>query len=144
MGRSMPEAAAPGGGVAPAGRRLGARAAWRPGTTLLRVPVRTPTWPVASGSLALGFGVAELTGVRAVGGVVLVLGGGWCALRWRERDGTGRAAALLAVYLGAFVASHLLARAIGAWPSVAVVSAVAGGAAYAGSDVGLRAPITAG
>ncbi|MEA2139882.1 MAG: hypothetical protein QOG56_3032, partial [Solirubrobacteraceae bacterium] len=40
------------------------------------------TWPVASGSLLLGFAVAQATGVRPLGGVVLALGAGWCGLRW--------------------------------------------------------------
>jgi hypothetical protein len=31
-----------------------------------------PTWPVAGGSLVVGFLVAELSGVRALGGVVLL------------------------------------------------------------------------
>jgi hypothetical protein len=93
-----------------------------------------PTWPVAAGSLALGFAVAQATGVRPLGGVVLLAGAGWCALRWKERVGTGRAAGLVGLYVGAFVASHVLAHAIGAWPSVAVVSAVVAGGTYAVAD----------
>jgi hypothetical protein len=95
---------------------------------------RTPTWPVAAGSLVAGFAVAQATGVRPVGGAVLLAGAGWCALRWRERVGTGRAAALTGLYIAAFAGSHALAHVIGAWPSVAVVAAVAGGAAYAVAD----------
>lgn len=97
-----------------------------------------PTWPVAAGSLALGFAVAEVTGVRAVGGVVLLLGAAWCSLRWRERVGTGRACGLLGVYLVAFVGSHVLGRAIGAWPAVAVVSAAVAWATYALADAPMR------
>lgn len=85
-----------------------------------------PTWPVAAGSLALGFAVAQATGVRPLGGVVLVAGAGWCVLRWRERAGAPAAAALLALYLIAFVASHLLAGTLGPWGSVATVAAVVG------------------
>jgi len=104
---------------------------------------RTPTWPVAAGSLALGFAVAQATGVRPLGGVVLLAGATWCGLRWRERVGPGRTAALVGVYVGAFVGSHLLAHAIGAWPSVAVVSAITGAAAYALADTpARRAPAT--
>lgn len=95
---------------------------------------RTPTWPVAAGSLVAGFAVAQATGIRPLGGVVLLAGAGWCALRWRERAGTGRAAALAGLYVAAFAGSHGLAHVIGAWPSVAVVSAVVGGAAYAVAD----------
>jgi hypothetical protein len=93
-----------------------------------------PTWPVASGSLVLGFAVAQATGVRPLGGIVLVAGAGWCALRWRERVGTGRAAGLVGLYLAAFAGSHVLAHSIGAWPSVAVVTAVVAAGSYAVAD----------
>jgi hypothetical protein len=93
-----------------------------------------PTWPVAAGSLALGFAVAQATGVRPLGGLVLIAGAGWCALRWRERAGLPKAAGLLGLYVAAFAGSHVLGHAIGAWPAVAVVSAITGAAAYAVSD----------
>ena len=94
----------------------------------------SPTWPVAAGSLVLGFAVAQATGVRPLGGVVLAAGCGWCALRWRERAGGGRAAGLVALYLAAFAGSHVLAHSIGAWPSVALVSAVVAAGTYAVAD----------
>lgn len=94
----------------------------------------TPTWPVAAGSLALGFAVAQATGVRPLGGVVLIAGAGWCGLRWKERVGAGRTAGLVALYVAAFAGSHLLAHAIGAWPSVALVSAVVAAGSYAVAD----------
>ncbi len=93
-----------------------------------------PTWPVAAGSLVLGFAVAQATGVRPLGGAILVLGAAWCALRWQALAGTARAIALLALYLAAFVVSHLLADAIGAWAAVALVAATVGAAAYAVAD----------
>ena len=93
-----------------------------------------PTWPVAAGSFALGFGVAQATGVRPLGGLVLVAGAGWCAVRWRERVGLPTTLALLALYLAAFVASHLIADALGTWGSVALVSALVGLAAWALAD----------
>lgn len=83
---------------------------------------------VAALSLVAGFAVAELTGVRALGGLVLVAAVAWCALRWRRRS-AAVAAALVALYLLAFVASHLLADALGAWPSVLLVAAAVGLAA---------------
>jgi hypothetical protein len=95
---------------------------------------RTPTWPVAAGSLALGFGVAQATGVRPLGGVVLLVGCGWCGLRWKEQVGAGRTCGLVGLYAAAFAGSHLLAHAIGAWPSVAVVSAVVAAGTYAVAD----------
>jgi hypothetical protein len=95
----------------------------------------TPTWPVAAGSLALGFAVAQATGVRPLGGVVLLLGAGWCARRWARDAGAGRAVALLAVYAAAFAASHVLGDVVGAWPAVAIVSAGVGAAAWLGADL---------
>ena len=57
---------------------------------------RLPTWPVAAGSLLLGFGVAQATGVRPLGGLVLVAAAAWCMLRWWRAAGVARAAVLLA------------------------------------------------
>jgi hypothetical protein len=91
------------------------------------------TWPVASGSLLLGFAVAQLTGVRALGGIVLVAGCAWCALRWL-RVGRPRTIALVLIYLAAFVLSHLIAGTLGAWPSVLLVAAVVGAATYGLAD----------
>lgn len=95
---------------------------------------RTPTWPVAAGSLVLGFAVAQATGVRPLGGVVLLAGAGWCAVRWKERVGTGRTVGLVGLYAAAFAGSHVLTHVIGAWPSVAVVCAVVAGGSYAVAD----------
>ena len=92
------------------------------------------TWPAASGSLLLGFAVAEATGVRALGGIVLVAGCAWCAVRWLRAAGPARTALLVAVYLGAFVLSHVVADVLGAWPSVLLAAAVTGLAAYALAD----------
>jgi hypothetical protein len=91
------------------------------------------TWPVASGSLVLGFAVAQLTGVRALGGIVLVAGCAWCALRWL-RVGRPRTVALVVVYVAAFVLAHVIAGTLGAWPSVLLVAAVVGAATYALAD----------
>jgi hypothetical protein len=96
------------------------------------------TWPVASGSLLLGFAVAQLTGIRPLGGIVLVAGCAWCALRWLRTAGLARAAALVIVYLGGFAVSHLIADTLGAWPSVLLVAVVVGGAAYALADTATR------
>jgi NhaP-type Na+/H+ or K+/H+ antiporter len=96
--------------------------------------VRPPTWPVAAGSLVLGFAVAQATGVRPLGGAVLAAGAVWCALRWRAAVGTAAAVALVALYLAAFAASHVLADALGAWGAVALVAAVVAAAAYLVAD----------
>src|SRR4051794_1379612 len=93
-----------------------------------------PTWPVAALALIVGFGVAELTGVRALGGIVLFLGALWCGLRWKAERGLPLALALVAVFLIAFALSHVLGDQIGAWPSVFVVSAVVALCAWAVAD----------
>lgn len=93
-----------------------------------------PTWPVAAGALILGFGVAELTGVRAIGGIVLFVGALWCGLRWKAARGLPVALGLVAVFLLAFALSHTLGRQIGSWPSVFVVSAVVALCAWAVVD----------
>jgi hypothetical protein len=100
----------------------------------MRASASTTTWPVAAGSLVLGFAVAQATGVRPLGGVVLIAGAGWCALRWREKVGGARTAGLVGLYAVAFAGSHLLAHPIGAWPSVAVVTAVVAAGTYAVAD----------
>lgn len=94
----------------------------------------TVTWPVAAGSLVVGFAVAQATGVRPLGGLVLLVAGAWCALRWRRAAGAPRAALLVVVYIGAFALSHVAADVLGTWPAVLLVAAVAGGAAYALAD----------
>lgn len=86
---------------------------------------RLPTAPVAALALVLGFGVAELTGVRAVGGAVMLLGLVVCARLWFVRVGAARAVALTALFLGLFVVAHLLARVTGAWSAVLLAAAAA-------------------
>jgi hypothetical protein len=89
---------------------------------------------VSALSLVAGYAVAAGTGVRALGGVVLLVALGWCVLRWRALAGTPTAAGLAAAYVALFVASHLLARAIGAWPSVLAVAAAMGALAATLAD----------
>lgn len=84
----------------------------------------SPTAPVAGLALVVGFVVAETTGVRMLGGLVLLAGLAACAVMWRSRLGWGSAITLSTVFLAAFVGSHLLARAIGAWPAVLTAAAV--------------------
>lgn len=81
-----------------------------------------PTWPVAAGSLIGGFAVAQVTGVRPLGGLVLAAGAAWCGLRWRREAGAAVAVGLIAVYLAAFVAAHVLADALSAWGAVLTVA----------------------
>lgn len=93
-----------------------------------------PTGPVAALTLVIGYLVADLTGVRALGGVVLLVGLGLCALQWRRRVGARRTVLLAGVFLALFVGSHLLARAVGAWPSVLTVAAVMWSVAFVVAD----------
>lgn len=89
---------------------------------------------MAAGSLLLGFAVAQATGVRPLGGVVLAIGAGWCAVQWRARAGTFAALALVVLYLAGFAASHVIADAFGTWGAVLFVSAVVGAAAWVVAD----------
>ena len=82
----------------------------------------------AAACLPAGFGVAAASGVRPLGGIVLLvlalLAGRWSG------HGSGRQAAWYVVVLACFVASHLLADTTGAWAAVAIVTVIAT-AAYA-------------
>lgn len=92
---------------------------------------RLPTAVPAAATLVAGFAVAQGTGLRALGGAVLVAGAAGCA--WHARSaGPVRVGAVVLVAAGCFVASHVLARAtpLGAWPSVAVAAAALGGATW--------------
>ena len=93
-----------------------------------------PTGLLAALTLLVGYLVADLTGIRALGGVVLVVGLGACALQWRRLVGVGRTVLLVGVFLALFVGSHLLARAIGAWPSVLTAAAAMWAVAFAVAD----------
>lgn len=88
-----------------------------------------PSSPWVVLGLVGGFAVAQVTGVRELGGVVLLVGGGAAAYSWFRHDKkTG--AALTAAYVAAFVGSHPFAKAVGAWPSVALVTAAVAGSAW--------------
>jgi hypothetical protein len=93
-----------------------------------------PTAPVVAAGLVGGFAVARYTGRRELGGVVLAAAGGVCGRLWLRSCGPGIMGLLLGVYAAAFGGSHLLAKKIGAWPSVFAVTAVASGTAYALAD----------
>ncbi len=108
-------------------------------TTTLARPSRLAALPsalpVAIG-LAAGFGIAQGTGVRALGGAVFVAGGLLAGWLWRQRRGWAVTAALSAVYLAAFVLAHVLALGVGwpAWLAVSMVTIVAAGASYLVAD----------
>ncbi len=92
-----------------------------------------PTAPIVAASLVAGYAVARATGVRALGGAVLLAGGVVAGQQWSRR-GPATTAALAATYVAAFGLSHPLARRIGAWPSVLTVATVAGAASWVAAD----------
>ena len=61
---------------------------------------------------------------RDLGGALFAAAGAWCARDWYRASGPTAGASLSVVYVAAMGGSHPLARRIGAWPSVAVVTAV--------------------
>ena len=89
-----------------------------------------PTAVIAALTLVVGFAVAEFTGVRALGGVVLVAGVVWCVVRARSA-GWWRVAAVVLVGAVCFALSHPLGGVIGAWPAVTVAALVLGLATFA-------------
>jgi hypothetical protein len=103
------------------------------GDTLARVR-STPTAPVAAASLIAGYAVAVGTGSRPLGGVVLAAGGLWCVREWARRNDARTALVLGLAGFAAFVLSHVLARAIGAWPAVLLVAAALAVAAWLRAD----------
>jgi hypothetical protein len=101
---------------------------------------RTPTAAIAAGTLIAGYAVAAGSGSRPLGGAVLAAGGIYCVRIWHRRHGARTAAALGGVGLAAFAASHVLADAIGAWPSVLTVAAVTGAVVWVRSDAPSATP----
>lgn len=89
-----------------------------------------PTGVAAAATLVVAFAAAQGTGVRALGGAVLVAGVVWCAWRSLPAAGVVRVAAVVLLGAVCFVASHLLAPHLGAWLSVVLVAAVLGAGAW--------------
>ncbi len=80
--------------------------------------------PFVAAGLIGGYATARYTGRRELGGVVLAAAGVAAGMSWRSR-GAAVTGGLTAAYLGAFGASHPLAKKLGAWPSVLAVTAAA-------------------
>lgn len=85
------------------------------------------TATVVAAGLIGGWLTARESGIRPLGTIPLVAAGALAARSWNRKKGPGVAAALLGTYVGAFGMSHPLAKKIGAWPSVAAVTAVSVG-----------------
>jgi hypothetical protein len=96
--------------------------------------VSTPTAPVVAAGLVGGYAAARWTGRRELGGVVLAAAGLTAGRSWLRSSGPGVTGLLAATYVVAFGASHPLAKKVGAWPSVGIVTAVAAGAAHVLAD----------
>ncbi|MCL2584128.1 MAG: hypothetical protein FWE35_16915 [Streptosporangiales bacterium] len=93
-----------------------------------RIPMSSA---VAATGLVGGFLVARQTGRRELGGALFAAAGAYCAWDWNRAAGPAAAAGLSVLYLAAMGGSHPLAKRIGAWPSVGVVTAVTVAAAEA-------------
>ena len=83
---------------------------------------------LATLALPLGFAIAEATGVRPLGGLILAA----LALAALITSGSSmrRQAAFIAVLIPLFAASHAIADPIGTWPAIAVVTVAAFAAAF--------------
>jgi hypothetical protein len=103
-------------------------------STLTRT--RFPSSLLVAVGLAVGFGVAQGTGVRALGGVVLAACGLGAAALWVRRRGWAVAIGLAVLYLAAFVLAHVLALGVGlnAWLAVALVTLTAAGITFGVAD----------
>jgi hypothetical protein len=100
---------------------------------------------VAAVSLVLGFAIAQGTGIRWLGAIILLVGGAYCAATMWPVEGPMRTGILAVVYVAGFALSHPLARVIGTWSAVLDVACVVGLVGYAvmrpsGSRVSTTSP----
>lgn len=100
----------------------------------IKNPADVSTAAVTSLGLIGGWLTARETGIRPLGGVVLAAAGVWAGRSWVAKTDWATTAGLSALYVGAFGASHPLAKKMGSWPAVLTVTAATAGAAYALSD----------
>jgi hypothetical protein len=103
-------------------------------STLTRT--RFPSAVLVAIGLAVGFGVAQGTGVRALGGIVFALGGIGAAWLWVQRRGWTAAIGLGALYVAAFGLAHVLALGARwpAWLAVSLVTLLAAGVTFGVAD----------
>jgi hypothetical protein len=97
---------------------------------------RFPSAVLVAVGLAAGFGVAQATGVRALGGALFAVAGLAAARLWVNRLGWAVSLGLGALYVGAFVLAHVLAIGVGlpAWLAVSLVTVAAAGVTYGVAD----------
>jgi hypothetical protein len=107
-------------------------------STLTRARTRFPSALLVAVGLAAGFGVAQGTGIRALGGALFALGGLGAGWLWVQRRGWAMALGLGALYVAAFVLAHVLAIGVGfpAWLAVTLVTLAAAGVTYWTADRG--------
>src|ERR1700712_5786651 len=79
---------------------------------------------LAAAGLVGGFAAARYTKRRELGGAVFAVAGAISGREWARRAGPLPAAALGAMYTLAMGGSHPLAKQVGAWPSVLLVTSV--------------------
>jgi len=105
-------------------------------STLTRARTRFPSAVLVAVGLAVGFGVAQGTGIRALGGAVFAVCGLGAAWLWMPRRGWAVALGLGALYLAAFVLAHVLALGAGlpAWLAVSLVTLAAAGVTFGVAD----------
>jgi hypothetical protein len=94
---------------------------------------RVPTALLLALGLVVGFALAEATGLRWLGGLIMLAANLLAVPTWLAVGGTRLAVGLTVVFWACMALSHPLAHQIGTWPSVLTVSVVAAAAA------GLRA-----
>ena len=97
---------------------------------------RLPSSVLVAVGLAAGFGIAQGTGIRALGGAVFALAGAGAAWLWVQRRGWAVALGLGGLYVGAFVLAHVLAIGVGvpAWIAVSLVTLAAAGVTFGVAD----------
>jgi hypothetical protein len=101
---------------------------------------RIPTAPVAAGVFIASWAVVAASGSRPAGGVVLAAGGAWCIREWQRRHGMRTAVELGGLCAGGFVASHVLALALGSWPAVLLVAGTCSAVIWARADARATEP----
>ena len=93
--------------------------------------MRALTSVLAGATLVAGFGVAQASDNRSLGGAVLLAGAAVCGYQWWRAAGPRPAVLSEGVLILAFASSHVLAKPLGAWPSVAVVALATTALSYA-------------
>ncbi|MDO9486209.1 MAG: hypothetical protein Q7K25_09150 [Actinomycetota bacterium] len=93
--------------------------------------MRAFTSVLAGATLVAGFGAAQASDNRSLGGAVLLAGAAVCGCQWWKSAGPVPALLSEGVVVLAFAGSHALAKPIGAWPAVAVVAVATTAITYA-------------